>query len=62
MDKYLGESDRLVSALFSLSRKLAPTIVFIDEIETVLKKRDDPNGFSQTASSIQVKRKYTSIR
>lgn len=39
LDKYVGETEKLVSAIFSLSRKLAPTIIFIDEIETVLRKR-----------------------
>jgi len=39
MDKYLGESDKMVSAIFRVARKLAPTVVFIDEIDTVLRKR-----------------------
>lgn len=39
MDKYLGESDKMVTAIFRLARKLAPTVVFIDEIDTVLRKR-----------------------
>ena len=38
-DKYFGETDKLVTALFKIARKLAPSVVFIDEIETLLKKR-----------------------
>ena len=39
LDKYVGESDKLVAALFKIARKLAPTVIFIDEIETMLKRR-----------------------
>ena len=39
IDKYVGESDKLVAALFKIARKLAPTVIFIDEIETMLKRR-----------------------
>ena len=39
MNKYFGESQQLVRALFSLARKLSPTIVFIDEIDGFLRAR-----------------------
>uniref|UniRef100_A0AC34QTM8 AAA+ ATPase domain-containing protein n=1 Tax=Panagrolaimus sp. JU765 TaxID=591449 RepID=A0AC34QTM8_9BILA len=38
-DKWYGESQKLVSALFSFSRKIQPTIIFIDEIDSFLRER-----------------------
>ena len=39
--KYLGESEKLVRALFMLAKRLAPLIVFIDEIDSLLLSRGD---------------------
>ena len=38
-EKWYGDSNKLVKAVFSLARKLQPTIVFIDEIDAVLGTR-----------------------
>lgn len=38
-EKWYGDSNKMVNAVFSLARKLQPTIVFIDEIDAVLGTR-----------------------
>lgn len=39
--KYVGESEKLVRALFDLAFEKQPSVVFIDEIESILSKRSD---------------------
>lgn len=39
-NKYHGESERLMSAAFSLARKIAPCILFIDEFDGLMRSRN----------------------
>lgn len=40
----------MVSAVFSLSRMIAPSVVFIDEIDTFLKQRDNESALDSMKS------------
>lgn len=39
LSSYYGESNKLIKALFSIATKLKPTIIFIDEIDALFRKR-----------------------
>lgn len=39
MDKWVGETEKYVEALFSLARKISPVIIFIDEVDALTRKR-----------------------
>jgi len=39
LSKWLGESEKLATAVFTLARKLQPCIIFIDEIDSFLRSR-----------------------
>ncbi|GAB1602519.1 ATPase family AAA domain-containing protein 1-like, partial [Argonauta hians] len=40
LDKWYGESQKRVAAIFTLAHKIQPTIIFIDEIDSLLRTRN----------------------
>jgi len=40
LSKYFGESSKIISALFSKARKLQPSLVFMDEVDSLAPSRD----------------------
>ncbi|KAH8175280.1 ATPase family associated with various cellular activities (AAA) domain-containing protein [Sarocladium implicatum] len=38
-DKYVGESEKLIRAVFSLAKRLSPCVIFIDEADALLANR-----------------------
>ncbi|KAJ3824363.1 hypothetical protein EV361DRAFT_944916 [Lentinula raphanica] len=51
MDMYVGEGEKLVHAVFSLARKIAPCVIFLDEIDALfsarMSTRQNGSGFAQ---------------
>lgn len=56
-NKWYGESQKLTRAIFSLANKLAPTIIFIDEIDLFLRKRN----FSDHEVTASMKGEFMSL-
>ncbi|KAL7412815.1 P-loop containing nucleoside triphosphate hydrolase protein, partial [Mrakia frigida] len=44
MDMYFGEAEKLVKAVFKIARRLAPCIIFVDEIDALFQARTGGGG------------------
>lgn len=53
--KYLGESEKLVRALFQVAKALAPSIIFVDEIDSLLSSR---SGSGEHESTRRIKTEF----
>jgi len=53
--KYLGESEKLVRALFAIAKVLAPSIIFVDEIDSLLSSR---GGGSEHEATRRIKTEF----
>lgn len=53
--KFLGESEKLVRALFQLAKMLAPSIIFVDEIDSLLSSR---SGSSEHEATRRIKTEF----
>ena len=54
ISKYVGESEKLVRTLFDLARENKPSIIFIDEIDSLTSARSD----GENESSRRVKTEF----
>ncbi len=46
--KYVGESEKMVKAVFEMARKKQPSIIFFDEIDSIGGNRGDNESESST--------------
>jgi len=56
--KWFGESVRLVSAAFSLAGKMAPSVIFVDEIDALLGSR---GGDGANEASVHIKAEFLTL-
>lgn len=54
VSKWLGESEKLVRSLFELARKKAPSIIFVDEVDSLCSSRSD----SESESARRIKTEF----
>jgi SpoVK/Ycf46/Vps4 family AAA+-type ATPase len=47
LSKYFGESTKLISALYSVARRLSPAVIFLDEFESLTPSRGSGESGSE---------------
>lgn len=64
-NKWLGESEKNAKAVFTLARRLAPCVVFLDEIDSVLSSRehgDDSSHGTLTSVKTTIMQEWDGLR
>jgi SpoVK/Ycf46/Vps4 family AAA+-type ATPase len=51
--KWLGESEKNAKAVFTLARKLAPCVIYLDEVDAILSSRENSDRSSQAYTSVK---------
>lgn len=51
ISKWLGESEKIIKDLFKTARENKPSIIFVDEVETVLATRSDDGASTSAATN-----------
>jgi SpoVK/Ycf46/Vps4 family AAA+-type ATPase len=52
-NSYLGESERLLREVFSKARDNAPAVIFIDELDSIVSKRNMGDGGNNASNDVQ---------
>lgn len=47
VSEYFGESESGIKGVFAAARALAPSVIFIDEVDAIAPARDGPSGTSR---------------